>query len=230
MTDHQQKQKEIIDAIEAGIQNNSFNLSAVSPIEDYENDPRTCLTSVHLPRQSLLQHIQQSLIEPLRVIEPNFYYYSRESLHTTVKNIRVINDPPHFSEKDIQKAISIFAETIPTHTCFTVYFYRLLLFPNNLALVGTTDKKLDNLILDLDSKLKLAGVADDKVYANTRYFFSNITLARFNTVPSDAFKQKLKELSAALQFDPYQVDSVTLLTCNAVFKNRQIKGTWKLRN
>jgi len=229
VTTHQIKQKEVIDRIASQVSNKSLNFSTVSPVDDFANDPRTCLTSVHLPHQDLLDQVQQDLLEPLRKIEPDFHYYPSDCLHMTIKNVRVINDPPHFSEEDIQQAEKIFAETIPQHRKLNVYFYRLLLFPNNLALIGTTDEELDNIVLDLDNKLTAGGISDDKVYMNSQYFFSNITLARFATSPSEAFRQKVAQLSESLNFQPYQVDSVTLLTCNAVLKNKKIKGTWKLK-
>lgn len=229
VTNHQLKQQEVIDRIANQISSKSLNFSTVSPVDDYENDPRTCLTSVHLPHKFLLDQVQKILIEPLQKIEPNFYYYPNDSLHMTIKNVRVINDPPHFSEDETRRAEEIFAETIPQHNKFNAFFYRLLLFPGNLALIGTTDAELDNLVLDLDKKLIAGGIPDDKVYSNSQYFFSNMTLTRFSTLPSEAFKQKVVELSASLKFEPYQVDSVTLLTCNAVLKNKQIRGTWKLK-
>lgn len=229
MTDHQLQQQQIINKIEEQVKTNSLNFSTVSPVEDYENDPRVCLTSVHLPHEELKQQVQQLLIEPLRKVAPDFYYYSSDSLHMTIKNIRVINNPPHFTEEDIENAKKVFSEIIPQHKQFNVWFYRLLLFPNNLVLIGTTDPELDNIVLDLDDALSKAGVSDDKVYANSKYFFSNMTLARFNTPPSEEFKQKIQELSDSMEFEPYSVDSVTLLKCNAVFKNRQIEGTWKLK-
>ncbi len=229
VTTHQLKQQEVIDRIASQVSNKSLNFSTVSPVDDFENDPRICLTSVLLPRQGLLDQVQQDLIEPLRKIEPDFHYYPSDCLHMTIKNIRVINNPPHFNEEDIQKAEKIFGETIPQHKKFNVYFYRLLLFPNNLALIGTTDEELDRIILDLDKKLTAEGIPDDKVYTNSQYFFSNMTLARFSTPPSDIFKQKVIKLSDSLKFEPYQVDSVTLLTSNAVLKNKQIRGTWELK-
>lgn len=226
---HQQKQKEVIDRIASQVNNKSLNFSTVSPVDDFANDSRTCFTSVHLPHQSLLDQVQQDLIEPLSKTEPDFHYYPSDCLHMTIKNVRVINDTPHFSEEDVQRAKIIFAETIPQHKKFNVYFYRLLLFPNNLALIGTTDEELDNIVLDLDSKLTSGGISDDKVYINSHYFFSNITLVRFGTLPSEAFRQKVAHLSESLNFMPYQVNSVTLLTCNSVLKNKQIKGTWELK-
>lgn len=229
MTDHQLQQQQVINKIEEQIKANSLNFSTVSPAEDYESDPRICLTSVHLPHEELKQKVQQLIISPLQEIESDFYYYTLDSLHMTVKNIRVINNPPHFTEEDVEKARKAFSKVVPEHKQFNVYFYRLLLFPNNLALIGTTDPELDNIILDLDATLNIAGIPDDKIYENSKYFFSNMTLARFNTPPSEEFKQKVQELSDSIDFQPYIVDSVTLLTCNAVFKNRQTEGTWKLK-
>lgn len=228
MTIHQQKQIEIINQIEKQIRSNALDFSTVDPVKDYESDPRICLTSIHLPHQDLLTKIQKTLIDPLRNISPEHYYYSKDSLHVTIKSVRVINDPPHFTKEDIEKAKKVFAKVVPKHHKFKVYFYRLLLFPYNLALIGTTDKELDDLVIDLDRKLKEAGVPDDKIYANSQYFFSNITLARFPNKTSQAFKRKVEEISKTLSFEPYTVDSITLLTSNAILKKRYSIGTWKL--
>lgn len=228
MTSHQKKQIEVISRIEGQIQTSSLNFSIVSPVENFKSDPRISLTSIHLP-SILLKNKILKLILPLRDISPEHYYYPSESLHTTIKNVRVINDPPHFTKGDIEKAREVFSNIILNHWQFKVYFYRFLLFPYNLALVGTTDEELDNIVLDLDKKLKEFGIADDKRYINPKYFFSNITLARFSKPISDKFKKKVEVLSNKIKFDPYVVDSVTLVTTNAVFHNPQVIGTWKLR-
>lgn len=103
-----------------------------------------------------------------------------------------------------------------------------MLFPNSLALIDTTDKELDTIIFDLDSELKAARISDDTVYVNNKYFFSNMKLARFNTLPTKAFRNEVEKISNSLKFEPYQIDSVTLAICNAVFQNRSLKKTWKL--
>jgi len=228
MTTHQQKQIEVINQIEEQVKKNTLNFSTVPPIEDYDNDTRICLTSVHLPSQILITKINETIIRPLKEVEPKYYYYFNDSLHMTIKNIRVINDPPHFNQDDLLKAEKIYSEIIPKHHKFKVYFYRLLLFPNNLALIGTTDPELDEIFIDLDRRLKEEGISDDKKYSNPKYFFSNMTLARFSN-PSDDFKSKVEELSNKLSLKPYTVDSVTLLSGNAVFKKRQIINTWSLK-
>ena len=95
--------------------------------------------------------------------------------------------------------------------------------------MGTSGEELDNIILDLDKKLKAANIPDDKKYLNNRYFFINMTLARFSNPISEEFKKKVGELSANINFEPYAVNSVTLLTCNAVFKKRNIIETRNLQ-
>ncbi len=229
MQNYQQKQKEVIDTLEKQLNNNALNFSTVSPVADFKNDPRICLTSVHIPSHDLKNKIQNTLIEPLQKISPEHFYYPNDSLHMTIKNIRVINNPPHFTNQDAEKAKEIFGGVIPRHKSFKAFFYRLLLFPNNLALMGTSQEELDNIILDLDQELKNANIPDDKKYLNSRYFFVNMTLTRFSNPPSEEFKQKVEELSARINFEPYTINSVTLLTCNAVFQNRNIIGTWKLQ-
>ncbi len=229
LTHHQLKQIEVIDKIEQQIKDKAIVFTTVSPVDDYHHDNRMALTSVHMPRPDLIHKVIASIIEPLKKIEPDFYYYTNENLHMTIKNVRVINHPPHFNDEDVQKATHVFNNVIPQHHKFNVYFYRLLLFPNNVSLIGTTDEELDKIIFDLSNELNEAGVPDDKVFANSSYFFCNMTLARFNKVPSDAFKQKVQELSASVAYEPYEVDSVTLLTCNAVLQKRSIKGQWNLK-
>lgn len=226
MAEHQKKQVGVVDEIERQVNASSLNFSTVSPVEDYENDFRICLTGVHIPSVELKNKVQE-IIKELKESEPEYYYYPTDSLHMTIKNVRVINDPPHFTYDDVVKAENVFSEVIPQHKNFNVYFYRLLLLPNNLALIGTTDPELDDIVLDLDKRLNSAGVPDDKRYTNSKYFFSNMTLARFPKA-SNKIRKKVLELSGTISIDPYTVDSVTLLTCNAAFKKRSVINTWNL--
>jgi len=226
---HQHGQINNITKIEKQIQNNSLQFSTVSPINDYKNDPRMSLTSVHLLNRILVQTICKTLINPLKIIEPFHYYYSGDSFHMTIKNIKVVNNPPRFSSTEVKTVQNIYQQVIPKHKKFKVFFYRLMLFPNNLSLIGTTDPELDNIVLDLNSHLIKAGVPDDKQYVNSQYFFSNITLVRFTSKINQQFIQKVNELSKNINFKPYEVDSVSLLSCNAVLEKQNIYHTWRLQ-
>lgn len=227
-TPHQQKQIEVINKIEKQINTNSIRFSTVTPTADFDNDQRICLTSVHFPHKELLKTIKDDLIGPLRKTQPSHYYYSQKSLHITIKNVRVINDPPNFDQKDISKVKKVFEKAVPKHHQFKIYFYRLLLFPSNLALIGTTDSELDQIIFDLDKNLEKINFPDNKQYTNNKYFFCNMTLVRFTLPVSEEFRQKVIDLSKNIKFDPYIIDSVILLSANAVLKKRQIFGVWSL--
>lgn len=225
---HQQHQLKIIDQIEKQIKANSLQSSTVSPVMDFRRDSRICLTSVHFPSNELMSYISESLIKPLKEISPEHFYYSDRSLHITIKNIRVIHDPPNFTPENIKTVQGVFSKTVPHHNKFRVYFYRLLLFPNNLALMGTTEPELDHIVLNLDKCLIENGVPDDKQYVNSQYFFCNMTLARFNSDVSQKFVKAVQELSKNIMIDSYMVDSVSLITANAVLSKLQIIDTWKM--
>lgn len=228
MTDHQEKQKAVIDAIETQVETASLSFSTVAPVSDFEADTRMALTSVHFPHLNLLRKIQNEIISPLRETDANPYYYPIDSLHMTIKNVRIIKDPPPYTKAELGMVAHVFSNCIPKHHAFMVYFYRLLLFPNSLALIGTTDPELDEIILDLNNGLKNVGVADDKVYLNEKYFFCNMTLARFDTPPSTQFRERMMSISSSIDLLPYTIDSVTLLTCNAALMKRTVLGQWNL--
>jgi len=228
MTIHQQKQIEIINQIEGQIRTDSLKASAVIPVENFDEDTRICLTSVHFPHRSFVNSIYTSITKPLQKLFSKAYYYSPSSLHLTIKNIRVINDPPHFTDHDVTTAKKVCEKVVPSHKQFSVYPYRLLLFNNNLALMSTTDEELDTIILDLDRELNKAHISDDKQYVNFRYFFSNMTLARFNTHPPQEFISKVVALSSTLKIPVYSIDSVSLISGNAVMKKLNIHDKWML--
>ncbi len=230
MTHHQDKQIEIINQIEEQVKTDSLEATTVIPVNNFATDNRMCLTSVHFPAVQYTDNIYKSLITPLKNLFQNAYYYEPSSLHLTVKNIRVINDPPSFTVHDIETAKKVLNRVILKHMKFNIYPYRLLLFKNNLALMSTTDEELDRIILDLDEELKREGIPDDKKYINSRYFFSNMTLARFNTAPPGAFKEKIVEISSDLKLQSYCVDSVSLITSNAVMKKLTFHTTANLKD
>jgi len=229
LTKHQKAQIEVINKIEQQANSNTMQFSTVSPVDDYENDLRIALTSVSFPNQTLLHSIQKQILDPLRIISPNHYYYKPRSLHITIKNIRLINDPPTFTIDDIDKAKNVFEKVIPTHHKFKSYFYKLLIFPASLALIGTTDPELDFIHSDLDKELQKARVPDNKQYVNTHYFFSNMTLVRFTSEITKEYREKINKISQNMLFKPYEVDSVVLLSCNAVLSKQKIISSWKLR-
>lgn len=230
MTFHQQRQIEIINAIEQQVKSDSLQATTVEPVLDFDADKRMCLTSVHFPRSLFINDIYSAISLPLSQQFPGAYFYSPISLHLTIKNIRVISDPPTFSKNDVKRVEELFNVVIAKHKKFTIYPYRLLLFKNNLALMSTTDEELDSIIIELNSELLKIGIPDDKQYINSRYFFSNMTLARFSNRPSQDCIKMIEDISSHIKLKPYTVDSVSLITSNAVMKRLHEYKRWNLKD
>ena len=225
---HRQNQIRVINKLAKQIKIGSLRSSTVLPVENFDMDSRLTLTVVHLPNKLLTEKLRKTIIEPLKRIYPQGYYYANDSLHITIKNIKAPSDPPTFSESDIVKAETVFSHVIPRHKKFRVYFYRLIQFPNSLSLVGATDPELDKIIEDLNTNLNKFGIPDDKKYVNSKYYFCNINLVRFNTT-SPQFDHAVRELSQNISIKPYRVDSVCLITANTVLKNLRVIKTLKLK-
>lgn len=228
LTKHQQKQIEVIDQIEGATKNNK--VSVVAPVGNFALDPRLCLTTVHFPKEVLIKQIMNEIVKPLASEFPEIYFYEPSSLHTTIKNVRIIKDPPSFSEDDIRKVEEEFSKVVPKRNQYRTYFYRLLLLPNSLSLVGTTDQELDKINLDLDKALNRIGLPDDKKYINKKYFLSNVTIARFENSPSEKLRKAVSEISESILFPPYLVDSVTLISANAAVTICRKIHTWRLKS
>jgi hypothetical protein len=54
-------------------------------------------------------------------------------------------------------------------------------------------------------------------------------LVRFHHQPGEAFTEKVSELQSIISFDPYLVDSVSLVTGNAAMKQLTIINNWQLK-
>jgi len=109
-TIHQKKQIKIINKIEKQVNENSLGFSTVPPVKNYESDKRICLTSVHFPNEKLVTQLINS-VKPIKSIAPEHYYYHPSSIHLTVKNIRIISNPPSFNKTDVNKVTQIFTST-----------------------------------------------------------------------------------------------------------------------
>ena len=204
---------------------------SIIPIRsDHKNDRARCLTSVIIPPDGIAQSIYQTIIEPLKAIEPEHYYYSPESLHLTIKNIKVVSDPPRFTEADMQKVDQLFAELIPRHQAFSYALDEVVAFKTSVSLIGYCDERLRELVQALDAGLHAIGLPDDKQLISHSVFFGNMTLSRYVHHPSEHFLAGVRRLSNACHWE-LKASLIHLIICNAVCApdSRTIVNSYELQ-
>lgn len=227
---YSQKQKHLVEKMKLSLARGVVKSTVVEMRNEYENDDHSCLTSVVFVPRNTAQKIIKIIIEPLKQLEPGYYYFPAESMHITIKNIRTIHKPPLFMEDDVVKVDGLFREIIPKFKSFTFQLEDLVKFPTSLSLMGYCNDVLGRLVKELDAGLKQIGVPDNKKYFSNEIFFSNITLCRFAHQPSEAFVKKVKKLQN-IKIGELVIGIINLIICNVVCnpKTRKIVGTYKLR-
>jgi len=226
-----QKQKQLVEEMNLSLAKGVVRSSVVEMQSEYEHDDQTCLTSLVFIPQDIAHKITKIIIEPLKQLEPEYFYYPAESMHLTIKSIRTIHKPPLFTEDDVAKVDILFKKIIPKFKSFSFQLEDLVKFPTSLSLMGYCDDTLQKLVKELDAGLKQIGVPDDKKYFSDEIFFGNITLCRFTHQPSEAFIKKIEELKN-IKIGQFVIDKINLITCNVVChpKTRRIAGTYKLND
>lgn len=212
---YQNKQLELIELIEESFRHGKSPSTIVEPVSDYINDDRICLTSVFFAPHELEEKIIEKVINPLKEISPNQYYYVRGSFHITLNNIRTIADPPSFDGNDIEKAKQIFRRVISKYQSFTFDIKRLIELPTSLAITAFSDETLGNIALEIRRELKKVRVPDNKVYASKDIVIGNITISRYTNVPNLEFQKKIKQLKE-VEIGSFEAEKVALITTNAI--------------
>ncbi len=225
---YSKKQKKLIQKIKSIISSQKNGVQIQSDYVD-QNDDRLCLSSLTFIPSKIGQKISRDIIEPLKKIDPDHYYYPLESLHLTIKNIRIIHKPPRFSKDDVMKADKLFREVTPKFSSFSFDLQNLMLFPKTVSLIGYSNETLGRLVQTLDAGLKDIGLSDDKKYFSDEVFFGNITLCRFKGRPKRELIVKIKELEN-ISIGKFSIREVNLVVCNLVCnpKTRRIIGTYYL--
>lgn len=216
--------------MEKATQAGNFNATVIGAVNDFANDTRICLTSVVFVPPEIATRITKNIIEPLREIEPDHYYYPPESMHLTIKNVQVINDPPTFTEADVQKVATMMQTIVPQSAAFLFALEGVVQFPTSVSVMGYCDERLQSLVWSLDDNLRKIGIPDNKKYFSDSIFFGNVSVCRFLREPGVAFKAKLKELSATM-IGEMLAKEVSLITCNSVCHPNSLRavGTYSLK-
>lgn len=204
--------------------------TTIIPIKkDHQLDNALCLTSVAFTPIKLADLIYKCIIKPLKTIEPDHYYYSPDSLHVTIKNVKTTSYPPLYSKDDIIKVDHLFSQIIPLHQTLRLSCEEIINFPTSVSLICYSPIQYQKLILDLNEGLNMIGVPDNKKYISDTIFFGNITLCRFTKQPTERFYEKLNSLKNIIH-EELIVDSIKLITCNSVCHpgTRKIINTYYL--
>lgn len=214
MDNYKIEQKKLVSELEANFKNNNIKTTIVEMRKDYADDNQICLSLVAFVDDDIRQNIISNIVEPLRKIEKDFYYYFPESIHITIKNVRTIHFPPNFNENDIEKVRNKFREIIEKFSVLEVSVEDVLLFPTSSSIMAYSSSKLfGDLVLALDKGLKDIGVPDDKKYLSDSVFWGNLTFCRFTHEPSGEFIKKLQELRN-FKMGKMKISKLSLISCN----------------
>lgn len=226
--DYVQKQRQLIKEIEENSVQQQASLVEIE--DDYLQDKRICLTIVAFPSPEIISLIEKRIVSPLKEIEPGYFYYPAESMHLTIKNVRTINNPPLFTQEDVEKVDKWLKEISPKLKSFSYILEGLAVFPRGIPLIGYSGEELKDLVQTLDQGLKDIGVPDNKKYYSSEVFFGNITLCRCSSRFSKKFLEEVKKLKNIF-IGEMPVKEISLIICNGVCSplNRKVIGTYKLK-
>ncbi|MDD5040072.1 MAG: hypothetical protein PHY34_02890 [Patescibacteria group bacterium] len=194
MTTYQQRQFELFEDMERGFKEGRAPSTLIDPVGDFAADPRRCLTGLVFIPSDISQAIGTSVIAPLQQADNRQYYYPLDSLHMTIRNVRLAADPPPFSGRDVEHARQAFYHATRKHQPFSIELHGLFQLPTSISIRGYSDEMLRDLVLDVRQALKQAGVPDDKKYASEDVFFGNVNVCRFTQQPSAQFFEAVRSL------------------------------------
>ncbi len=214
MTPFQQKQLSLMRQMEVQSLTGSTKSTVVPILADYGNDQQLSLTTVAFLSSEVARTIHEKIIEPLSSLEPDFYYYQDTSMHLTINNIRVISNPPQYSQKDIATAQRLLSELIPQYRPFRIAFTGVLRMPTSLSVIALVTPEYDRFVRVLRRKLFDRGIPDDKQYFTDEMIFGNTTVCRFTHQPSQKFISEVSRHRSA-HFGDMDITEVSLIETNA---------------
>lgn len=211
------KQKEILERLEALSWAGENPASSVPLSSNFEVDARLCLTFLSFLPTAIKETVT-TLIEELKALDTDQYFYLPESLHITIQNVRRIADPPTFTTTDITAADCAFKETVAEKKLKPIKFNLsgLLLLPTSLAVTVYTDKTYGDFVKALRQNLKKHKIPDNKSYISDDIVFGNITIARFGSPPSIKLKERVAGLKESFSGGEYLAEDICLVTTSAV--------------
>lgn len=205
--------------------NSDSEVSIIKAPNDFEDDDRMCLTYLYVLPDVLKAKIRP-IIDELRKVDPNQYYYKDDSLHMTIQCIRQIADSPNFTQGDVA-AVSSLSEHITSHKPLSLDMDGLFMMPTSLGIRCFHDQESHDFIHSLRNKLVEIGVPDDKKYFDDKTIVANMTLCRFYNKPNEKFLETFNKLKS-INFGKLNVDKIHLVSTNGIFQKerRDIYGVF----
>ena len=213
-TPYQLRQLELMGQMSSIANTTGATTTIVSMQSDYTNDPQLCLAVVSYLPETIAEAIYTRIVGPLKTIEPDFYYFPKESLHITIQNIRTVAMPPHFSQSDIAAAGGVLQKAFGSAAPFTLDLTHVIRMPTSVMIAALASPAYNTCITNLRTQLALAGVADDKKYFTDEMVFANCTFCRYTHNPSQKFIEKIQEF-ADIDIGKFIVQETCLITTNA---------------
>lgn len=190
--------------------------STVTPVTDYRQDDRICLTAVAFVGNHFEKNAEYNeLVQALRQLEPWQYLYPPESLHITIQNVRTIANPPKFDETVIKTSISVFDQVVPKHEAVNFEVENYLLTPSSAAMVALASSSILSLTSSLRTAMLNANIPDDKEYISENVVFGNITFCRYTRVPSKEFVDLITSCKK-LTIKNIKVNEISLISTNSI--------------
>lgn len=214
MQNYRDRQKKLIQEIEKGYREKRTSLNP-GTADDFTNDPRLALVCLYFVPEEVQEVILNQIIAPLRAADPSPYYYPRESLHLTIKNVRYVHWPPQYTAEDKEKVCQGFRKIIPRQEPFAMELEGIFEQPSSLSVSGFSDDSLFHLITVLNQTLEEVGVPDNKKYFSGEVYFGNVSFCRFQRPPNQAFRDQVQKLKK-VPLGTVQINKVWLVETDLV--------------
>ncbi len=211
---YKQKQADLFDQMEKDFSKGKLPSTLSAPVEDYNNDPRRALTSFGYVPDRIANNIYNNIINPLQSIHPEYYYYPRNTLHTTVLVIKAAAFEPKFDLHDIEKVQQVFAEVTPTYQPITYDLQGIFTLPYSYGIRGYASPNLAELVIELRAKLKEAHVADDRLLASDSVYFGHITFCRKAKRETNPEIEKAIEKLHDIELGTFKLDTINIAESN----------------
>jgi len=197
-------------------------------LDKIEQDSRRSLTSIVRVSIGLKPKIQ-SVIEKLKRVAPNQYYYPPESLHLTIQNIKATADPPTWTSEEALRVKEVFANVLDNYRSFIMELKGLNIFSRAIFVQGFCDEILFKLRNNLDRELKEINIYPERKY-KYKLNFGWVNIARFRNSNVHDLLNEIEKLRN-YNFGTMKINKIELVETDRYFLKPKTKiiATFELK-